>query len=1080
MSAQFVPVTPGNLNVVALPPPLLSFVILWPAFRPPPAQSLVPRAGVTGAIQNHWHYRPGVLHVDAEPVHWSPQEQFTAATYPYDGYYGGLLLPNVDVDLFRPSASVDFNDYPTLRRLYSSAPPVDPSAVVAPRILPLKSQPGTPSESLVGSSTTDSKGRVSFSGVAAGDYVLYLRGRLSFIENASQGGPASSAADRHNAVAVGAIADLKGRPAQALKIVVDAQRNVTAFLLTTDAQGKKSTTPIAIARYLEPDDSPPSVSPSSPYGLYVLPLVSASNPEQWRSAVQSAASAFAVTEKQAQAALSQTPALDLAALHGWECGPMPLIRQEAAVEGLLKSTLLVSGTPPFTTVAYDHAVWSFRPASTTGKTRASWLPLGETGFYSGQNALYALSEKAKDSYGRFSLRRLDPPLEGRDVRELKTRLVLWGSKAQFVDLRDDRFEQALSEALVRFKHNEELFRLRVDDANGSPDPAKSVITAIVDAETYRMLDDDVPSCALAEVADKQDDASISHAPLLTEQGYCRLILFAADHALARIAPQSSINIHSSFRTLAHNRRVYLHAPNHLYWRLATNAGPTAVPHHPSWPQPTMEGVEGADGSTHHAGDPVTSATLLPDEPRGTYYGQSAAVFAPDYSQHTTGKAFDFDLGRTGTAQQKEAQTQRDTNAIILFGASRGGHKPGRLWLEQAKTPNNSTGTTNWIHLDNGDLPGDRDEFALTDEEVRGPRWDASLIVAGTVTMGGSPRLGAKLELLDGVGVVATAYADRLGRYSLRARGVAPDAGAFSVRASFTPNYPYQRPVPDASEVVADPVPVAFSLAGGEVKGVDLQLPDVAQSAAIKGVRYARVGARTSILVTCAGWDAQGMGTDASIAWAYALQQTALPEVGHVFAVRGPKLAPPQSSYPEIDLQALAARLQELCGGFGDASARLFVVAHSSGSYVAHALFGKLLPNAAAADRVVYCNLDGGTKGLDDAKILLLRSAFAVSTVRESPPPALEAKNHADMVALGRKFADQGRGTFVPSNSGAMVTAQGTPFTLHYSLINATRAAQHDRRVYLSCDATNVTSDYVIFAARKPAQGTEVPGMSVPA
>ena len=1069
MTAQSVVVAPGNLNVLVLPP--LSFVFLWPTFRPPPVGSPAARVGTTGAVQNHWHYRPAELQVNTDPVGWTPPpENFAAARYDYDRYYPGVVLSNIDVDLFRANPNLDFNDYATMRAVYTDAQPANPSAALLPKTLPLMCTPGTPGESLIYTARPDPIGRVSFGVVPPGDYVLYLRGRYSFVENASPGGPASTGNDRHNGVDIDALARRQPRPAHALKITVDAQRNVTASLLTTDDQGAKSTTPMAIARYLGPEESPQAASTSKPYALYVLPLVSAHNREQWRATMEAVVSSFSVDENQASDALSRTPVLDLAAIERWECSELWNVGQERATDDLLKSTLLVGGGGPSLTVAYDHAVCSFASPSATAKTRASWLPLAEQGFYSGNNSLYSLAAKTKDTYGRFSLRALAPALEGRDVREIKTRLVLWGSDTRFVDLRNDRFDQALSEALVRFKCNKNLFRVRVDDANGDPDRDKSIITGIVDAETYRILDATVPSRALADVADLKDPTNLG-TPLLTEQGYCRLLLYAAENALVRIAPGRSINVHSSFRTLAHNRRVYMGPGHQLRWRVATNAGPTQV-QPPNNPAVTIQGVTDRNGGSHTANQLATAATGRLDEPRGTYVGEAGAQWAADYSRHTTGKAFDFDFDRGGSVPQ----IQRDTKAMKLLGAHRGGHVQGRLWLEPAQTAG-AAGTTDWIHMDNGDLPPDRDEFALTDDEVRGPRWDATLIVRGTVKQGRAGRVGAKVELLSGRNAVATAYADRDGKYSLRAGGIAVATG-FSVRASFNRNYPFQNPAANPEEAVSDPVSVAFSFPGYESNSVDFQLPG-----GVEGVRYARVGTGRSILVTCAGWHANGIDADACMAWAQALQKTALGDVGHVFAVRGPQHASHQTSYPEIALGLLAFELQQLCARFTDVSDRVYVIAHSSGSFVAHALFGSVFPHAAVANRVVYCNVDGAATGLDDGHIGMMRSAFAVSAQRLKPA-AVNSLNYASMQALGARFAKLGRGIFVPSTVASDLQAQGTAdqvkWWLHYALINYVDATLADPGVYEGCNADNVTSDYVIFDAGVPLPSVEPAGVGVPA
>jgi hypothetical protein len=700
-------------------------------------------------------------------------------------------------------------------------------AAAAPEDASKKAPEEKLADALIGSRRTDAEGRFSFPGLRAGEYVLHARARLSFIENRCPGGEVGPPPQhQHNGVHVAALSALRGAHRMHLKVNVDAHGGVQ--VLTTNAGAEVASTP---DRLLPPGKTLGDIQEDTPYRFYALPLVVASHAAQWNACAEELRRAFQVEVAQAITAMETTAVLDLAALSTWEhAGPgaAAAIAAGGPTDELLKQTLLLGGpAADQRTMAYDHVTWCFAARDATARTRGRFVPLDTAGFFSGAGHLYGLATKTKDSYGRYALRFLAGNLDGLDIRELKTRLVLWGSNARFVDMRNDTFDQAVREALLRFKRDREIFRRRVNAANGTPDVDKSFLTTIVDGDTYAALDQAQPPLLLANVADTNDPGNVGTA-LLNEDGYCRLVFYAAEIARRRVASNKVIRIHSSFRTLAHNRRVYL-GNNNLRWRLATNA-PAAQFVYGGFTT-MVGGVTGADGSNHAANAAVTAATIRDGEPRGTYVsaGQNDH-WAPDYSKHTRGTALDFCLATPPAAHAASvAQVQWDTNAITLFGAVRGGNSNGHLWLEppsSAIAPNApgafANGTTNWIHIDTGSIPNDRLEFVLTDADVLGPRWSSNLIVRGRVTSQGNGRLGARVELLDGATVLATTYTDRAGSYSLRMQGGAV-RGGYSVRATFQRPYVFQPPQPQAAAVTAS-VAIAFTYAGAEVTAADIALP----------------------------------------------------------------------------------------------------------------------------------------------------------------------------------------------------------------------------------------------------------------
>lgn len=765
--------------------------LLWPAFLHPPDGMPANQDGTIAAVQNHWHVTPGRLNAYPTAPAWAAAEALTAAGYHYDKRYVGAPLANVDVDLFDARVGIDFDDYAKLKDLYEQGQG-DESA--RQRTLAQR----------VGMTRTDASGRFAFRGLRAGDYLLVMRGRVAIVENKNPGGEVSPAAEnKHNGVETAALSSARGAHPLSAKIRIDAQGAATIFIKRDGAE-----VAYPIQRLLDPGKTQADVRIDTPYRFYALPLVVRSNTAQRDACKAQLAHAFNVEEARAETAIDAVAMLDLGALATFPTAEQPpaAVMPEGTIEEVMKRTLFIAGEGQNPrTMAWDHVYWCFLAQADVVKNRGRFAPVDNAGVFAGEH-LYGAATKTKDSYGRYALRFIDGAvLTGRDIRELKIRLCLWGSATNFVDLRNDQLNAAVRDALLRFKRDRELFRRRVNGARNAVDDPASVVTSIVDRETYEALDTATPSVTLASVAERRDPRMMGTA-LLTEEGYDRILFYAVEIARRRIVRSNAVNVHSSFRTVAGNRRVYLQPGHELHWRLASNA-PSQVMEHGGFTT-TIQGTRGRDGSTHTAGQRATNADVIWDAPRGTYYGERGAEWAADYSKHTTGRAIDYDYTRGS-----DGQIQWDNNAMVLFGASRPAHVAGRLWLEPA-AGGGGAGTSGWIHLDTGDLPNNIPEYVLTEEDAAGPRWNSAIIVRGRVTRNGSARLGARVQLMRAGAVVATTYADARGDYSVRFAG--PSTDVYTVQASFVPGYPYQAtPANPPARVSSAVTPVAITWAGAE-------------------------------------------------------------------------------------------------------------------------------------------------------------------------------------------------------------------------------------------------------------------------
>ncbi len=164
------------------------------------------------------------------------------------------------------------------------------------------------------------------------------------------------------------------------------------------------------------------------------------------------------------------------------------------------------------------------------------------------------------------------------------------------------------------------------------------------------------------------------------------------------------------------------------------------------------------------------------------------------------------------------------------------------------------------------------------------------------------------------------------------------------------------------------------------------------------------------------------------AWVDEVYRTALARRGvrYLCAVRGP--AEVDYAGREIGNSALAAHLLTRPRGL------VIIAAHSSGSFVAHELFGELealgLQGTVLLGRMVYYDLDGGESGLTPAIVDHLRRAYFVYA--EDSTTGTRSANAATMIALGTQYSDEGGVLAV--NAARSGCKPGAKWCLHDALV----------------------------------------------
>jgi len=165
-----------------------------------------------------------------------------------------------------------------------------------------------------------------------------------------------------------------------------------------------------------------------------------------------------------------------------------------------------------------------------------------------------------------------------------------------------------------------------------------------------------------------------------------------------------------------------------------------------------------------------------------------------------------------------------------------------------------------------------------------------------------------------------------------------------------------------------------------------------------GIEYQRVNTGNAIVIAYGGYTAR---MSYSAGWASELVDVKLgaAEVGQIYAVQGP--ADPGYSGLEIGNSHLRAHLATVDDGVSP----IYVIAHSSGSYVAQELLGQL-HRAGSTDvlsRITYACLEGGGSGLDQAIV----DSLAQITFVYAHDPTLQhgySENTSAEQSLGSDYA----------------------------------------------------------------------------
>ncbi len=217
-----------------------------------------------------------------------------------------------------------------------------------------------------------------------------------------------------------------------------------------------------------------------------------------------------------------------------------------------------------------------------------------------------------------------------------------------------------------------------------------------------------------------------------------------------------------------------------------------------------------------------------------------------------------------------------------------------------------------------------------------------------------------------------------------------------------------------------------------------------------GVEYQRQNTGNAILIAYGGYSAK---LAYSAGWATELVDAKLGAlgVGQVYAVKGPQ-------DPGYDAREIAnTKLRAHLATIDDGVSPIYVVGHSSGSYVAHELLSQLYASDSTSvlSRLAYADLDGGGSGLTTSIIASMR---AITFVYAHDPTLSSgySENSSTAQALGDDYAPKAQ-TFevtVP-NTGC---ANGAGWCMHD--VNITHRP-HNPNMY------DLADDYTDFVNRPP-------------
>jgi hypothetical protein len=162
-----------------------------------------------------------------------------------------------------------------------------------------------------------------------------------------------------------------------------------------------------------------------------------------------------------------------------------------------------------------------------------------------------------------------------------------------------------------------------------------------------------------------------------------------------------------------------------------------------------------------------------------------------------------------------------------------------------------------------------------------------------------------------------------------------------------------------------------------------------------GVEFQEVNTGTAIVIAYGGYSAH---LAYSAGWANELVDAKLggEGVGRIYAVQGPRDAGYDAK--EIGNSKLRAHLRTI----DDGTSPIFIVAHSSGTYVAHELLDQLYAagQTSVLSRISYWNLDGGGSGLTDD---IVASLHGITFTYAHDPSAGYSENNATSRALAEEY-----------------------------------------------------------------------------
>ena len=213
-------------------------------------------------------------------------------------------------------------------------------------------------------------------------------------------------------------------------------------------------------------------------------------------------------------------------------------------------------------------------------------------------------------------------------------------------------------------------------------------------------------------------------------------------------------------------------------------------------------------------------------------------------------------------------------------------------------------------------------------------------------------------------------------------------------------------------------------AGGKADSTGVTLPGWTYVG--YGINYQRVNTGNAILIAYGGYSAH---LAYSAGWATEVVDAKLGAlgIGQIYAVQGPQDAGYNAR--EIGNSKLRRHLPTI----DDGTSPIYVLAHSSGTYVAHELFTQL-SNAGSTDilsRVRYANLDGGGSGLTES---IVDAMETISFVYAHDPTLSDgySENSSSAQALGSDYAPHAKTYEVTvSNTGC---DDGAGWCMHDVLI----------------------------------------------